>query len=56
MKGYKYMGWFDNQIRQRKQSDDDLFSDSFVNIAGAVMGKKFTAALQDDRQKAKKCH
>lgn len=47
------MGWFDNQIRQRKQSDDDLFSDSFVNIAGAVMGKKFTAALQDDRQKAK---
>lgn len=44
------MGWFDEQIRQRKQNDDDVFAEAFVNIAGAVMGKKFTNALKDDRQ------
>ena len=39
------MGWFDEQIRQRKQNDDDVFADSFVNMASAVMGQKVTAAL-----------
>lgn len=47
------MGWFDEQIRQRKQSDEDAFSDAFANIAGAVMGRKFAAALRDNRQKVK---
>lgn len=47
------MGWFDEQIRQRKQSDEDAFSDAFVHIVGAVMGRKYSAALRDDRQKAK---
>lgn len=41
------MGWFDEQIRQRKQHDDDVFSDSFVNMASAVMGAKVSAALND---------
>ena len=31
------MGWFDEQIKLRKQSDDDAFADSFVKMAGAVM-------------------
>ena len=44
------MGWFDEQIRQRKQNDDEVFADAFVNIAGAVMGKRFSSALKDDRQ------
>ncbi len=44
------MGWFDEQIRQRKQYDDDVFADSFINIAGAVMGKHFARAMKDDRQ------
>jgi len=43
------MGWFDEQIKQRKQSDNDVFADSFVNIAGAVMGNRVTAALNDSR-------
>ena len=32
------MGWFDEQIKQRKQNDQDVFTDAFINIAGAVMG------------------
>ena len=32
------MGWFDEQIKQRKINDSNVFSDSFANIAGAVMG------------------
>lgn len=47
------MGWFDEQIKQRKQNDDDVFADSFVNIAGAVMGSRVSAALNDERQIAK---
>ncbi|MGN0321110.1 MAG: NHLP bacteriocin export ABC transporter permease/ATPase subunit [Lachnospira sp.] len=43
------MGWFDEQIRQRKQSDDDIFEESFVQIAGAIMGSKVTKALNNDR-------
>ena len=41
------MGWFDNQIKMRMQQDEEAFSDSFIHIAGAIMGKKLTAALHD---------
>lgn len=44
------MGWFDEQIRQRKKNDDDVFADSFIHIAGAVVGRKVSAALNDERQ------
>lgn len=47
------MGWFDEQIKQRKQNDNDVFADSFVTIAGAVMGSRASAALNDERQLAK---
>ncbi len=43
------MSWFDEQVRQRKQGDDDAFTDSFVDIAGAVMGRRLSHALNDDR-------
>lgn len=46
------MGWFDEQIRQRKEHDDEVFSDCFASIAGAVLGRKMSAALQNDRIKA----
>ncbi len=32
------MGWFDEQIKQRKQRDSEAFADSFMDIAGAVTG------------------
>ncbi len=47
------MGWFDEQIRLRKKIDDELLADSFIDIAGAVMGSKVTLALQNDRMIAK---
>ncbi len=47
------MGWFDEQIKQRKRNDNDVFADSFVNIAGAVMGNRVSAALKDERLLAK---
>lgn len=39
------MGWFDNQIRQRKQSDDDFFAESFYNIVDSVMDTRLSEAL-----------
>ncbi len=44
------MGWFDEQIRQRRSADDAVFEDSFLNMAGAVMGRRMSEALNDDRQ------
>lgn len=44
------MGWFDEQIRQRREADDELFSDVFVHIGDAVMGRRFSKAMEDDRQ------
>ncbi len=43
------MGWFDEQVRLRKQNDDEVFGDSFVKIAGAVMGSRISEALENDR-------
>ena len=44
------MGWFDEQIRKRKQADDEAFADSFYNIAEAVMGRRVSDALNDSAQ------
>jgi len=34
------MSWFDEQIKLRKQQDDELFSESFINVARSVTGEK----------------
>ncbi len=47
------MGWFDEQVRQRKKYDNEVFEDSFLEIAGAVMGKRLSDALNDERQKTR---
>ena len=44
------MGWFDEQIRARKDADQTVFEDSFRQMAGAVMGRRMSKALNDDRQ------
>lgn len=46
------MGWFDEQIRERKKSDQEIFEESFQAIAGAVMGRRLSIALNDNRQVA----
>ena len=44
------MGWFDEQIRKRKDTDQAVFEESFKQMANAVMGKRLSSALNDDRQ------
>lgn len=44
------MSIFDEQIRARKRSDQEDFVDSIFQIAGSVMGKRLSDALNDDRK------
>ena len=44
------MGWFDEQIRNRKKADQAVFEESFEQMANAVMGRRMSRALNDDRQ------
>lgn len=46
------MGWFDGQIRQRKQNDKEVFEDAFTKIARAVVGGKKAAALHDSSEQS----
>ena len=47
------MGWFDEQIRQRVQNDDDILSDAYARMANSVIGKKKIEVLfQSDREMA----
>ena len=46
------MGWFDEQIKDRMRADNEVFEDSFVKIAGVIMGKRLSAAMNDQRQAA----
>ncbi len=47
------MGWFDEQIRQRVQNDDDVLSDAYAQMANAVSGKKkIEVMFQSDREMA----
>ena len=44
------MGWFDEQIEQRKLSDQEVFEDSFMRVASAVLGKNVGGELETGRQ------
>ena len=41
------MSWFDEQIRQRKAEDDQVFREALMDAAGSVMGE--TVFSKDDR-------
>ena len=43
------MGWFDEQIRQRKASDQEIFEDSIFRMASVVLGKQGAGVLEDER-------
>ena len=43
------MGWFDEQIRQRKESDQDIFEDSIFRMASVVLGKRGAGQLNSQR-------
>lgn len=44
------MGWFDEQLKQRKANDDAVFDDAFADIASAVTGEKIRDALSDPQK------
>lgn len=46
------MGWFDEQIKQRKRNDGDVFAEAFVGIADAVLGSRLSCAYSNDEEKA----
>lgn len=47
------MGWFDEQIQERKKNDALVFEESFVEIAQSVLGKKMASILRDDAIQAR---
>ena len=46
------MGWFDEQIKQRKKNDDAVFEEAFAGITDAVLGSRISAAFSSDEAKA----
>ncbi len=47
------MGWFDEQIKQRKQSDQDIFEESIFRMASMVLGQRGAGLLENERAVAK---
>lgn len=43
------MGWFDEQIRQRKEQDQSVFEEAFLGISDAVTGSRISAAFADSQ-------
>ena len=41
------MGWFENQIEERRKADQQLLEDSFLDVASVVIGKNSGEALTD---------
>ena len=48
------MGWFEEQIAQRKLADQKTMADSLLNIASAVLGKQHADHLDDTNIYTKK--
>lgn len=42
------MGWFDEQIKQRRKADDDSFSDALASMAGALTGHRVNDGVTSD--------
>ena len=43
------MSWFDDQIRLRKQKDQEVFEDSMFRMASVVLGRRGAGSLSDAR-------
>ena len=46
------MSWFDEQVRIRKETDQEAFEKSVRKMTGAVMGHRIERELEDDRNEA----
>ena len=47
------MGWFENQIEERRAADQQLLEDSFEILAGVVLGQRTAERISDHRIIAK---
>ena len=47
------MGWFDEQIRERMKSDQEVLEDSFLQIVGSVMVNRTASQLASEQLVAK---
>ena len=43
------MGWFESQIEERKTADQQALEDSFVKVAGVVLGQRSAEKISDER-------
>ena len=43
------MGWFENQIEERRAADQQILEESFVKIAGVVLGQRTANRISDER-------
>ena len=43
------MGWFENQIEERRNADEQLLEESFVKAAGVMLGYRQAEKIGDDR-------
>ena len=43
------LGWFNKQIRERKQNDQQVFEDSIFHMASVVLGRTGADAVNDER-------
>ena len=43
------MGWFGNQIEERREADQQLLEESFVRVAGVVLGDRTAERITSDR-------
>ncbi|MBP3815267.1 MAG: ATP-binding cassette domain-containing protein [Firmicutes bacterium] len=43
------MSWFENQIEERRLADQKLLEDSFVKVAGVVLGERGAERIKDER-------
>jgi len=47
------MGWFDEQIKNRMQNDQESFENAFLRLSSVVMGQSvLAAAIRNEREKA----
>ena len=42
------MGWFEKQIKQRNDLDQQMFEDSFFRAASVVLGKRAASKISDE--------
>ena len=47
------MGWFDNQIEERRKADREMLEDAFVRVAGVVLGERTAEKIKDEQIIAK---